>query len=739
MRALVSFSLGFAAATALGAYGWTDWKGQCFLIAVLMAGGLPGERSDWWKRLLLILLGLGTGFGCFLRYEQTTLAPIRELHGSVHRAQLRVSDFPEETEQGFSLDAALNWEGRPYPLRLYLPEAPDVQPGDIIQGDFRFSVILAGNLRGNTYWQGRGIFLRAYEADTLTYVSGTPSRRDIPAFLRQKIKTVLRKTFPEDTEAFARALLLGDTSGLSYETDTSFKVSGIRHVAAVSGLHVSILFALVSILAFRNRWLMALLGFPLLFLFAAVAGFSASVSRACLMSGLMLLALLLNRQYDGPSALSFAVLVILLLHPMTVTSISFQLSAASVAGIYLFCTPICNWLTALFGTLHRRPVKAFLVRWLCTSVSTSLSAMIMTTPLCAWYFGTVSLIGPLTNLLTLWVISGILYGILGVCLCFLIFPAGAGILAWLVSWPIRYVLAAAKLLSQVPMAAVYTQNTYIVAWLVFVYCLLLYFSITSNKRPGLLACCALLGLCLAQLLGMGEPMLHSVSFTMLDVGQGQCLLFQTEGKTYMIDCGGDSSTKTADLAAQTLLSQGITKLDGLILTHLDEDHAGGVQPLLTQIETELLIQPNVHSNLEDTADCTWICASKPLEITLEQGRILVYPATFPGNSNEISLCILLDTKNCDILVTGDRNGFGERSLLRNYPIPDVDVLVAGHHGSQNSTCEELLNTVRPELVCISAGEGNIYGHPSPELLQRLQTFGCTVYRTDQHGTITIRR
>jgi len=100
---------------------------------------------------------------------------------------------------------------------------------------------------------------------------------------------------------------------------------------------------------------------------------------------------------------------------------------------------------------------------------------------------------------------------------------------------------------------------------------------------------------------------------------------------------------------------------------------------------------------------------------------------------------LFDTEKCDILITGDRDGFGERSLLRNVDIPKVDVLVAGHHGAKNSTCQELLEAVRPEIVCISVGEGNPYGHPAPELLERLAEFGCAVYRTDQNGTITIRR
>jgi competence protein ComEC len=78
-------------------------------------------------------------------------------------------------------------------------------------------------------------------------------------------------------------------------------------------------------------------------------------------------------------------------------------------------------------------------------------------------------------------------------------------------------------------------------------------------------------------------------------------------------------------------------------------------------------------------------------------------------------------------------------LLRHTDLPDVDVLIAGHHGSRHSTSEELLREVTPETVIISVGEGNPYGHPAPELLQRLQDFGCIVYRTDQNGTITYRR
>ena len=100
---------------------------------------------------------------------------------------------------------------------------------------------------------------------------------------------------------------------------------------------------------------------------------------------------------------------------------------------------------------------------------------------------------------------------------------------------------------------------------------------------------------------------------------------------------------------------------------------------------------------------------------------------------------MFDTENCDILITGDRSDFGERMLLRNAQLPDVDVLVAGHHGAADAASEELLRAVTPETVLISVKENNYYGHPSDILLQRLDAFGCGVFRADNHGTIMIRR
>ena len=737
MRILMWFTIGFAAACGLCGYGLPDAWVLPLLISMAVAAiaaGLVGRNGKVLPRAAVVLLGCAAGLCWFLGFQKYYLSPTAVLDGVESTAVLTASDYGYATDYGTGFDAAMTIEGRSYQVRAYLDEEKDICPGDTVTGTFRFRLTTSEGQEGATYHPGKGIFLLAYQENAAEIVSAAErSPQYYPAILADRITAILDSLFPEDTGAFAKALLLGDSSGLDYETDTALKLSGIRHVVAVSGLHVSILFALLGTVTFRRRYLMALTGFPVLFLFAAVAGFTPSVTRACIMSGLMLLAQLLNKEYDGASALSFACLVMLAVNPLVITSVSFQLSAASVAGILLFQPGIHSWMQGQF-----RDHKVWYARWISGSVSVTISAMITTTPLCAWHFGTVSLIGVVTNLLTLWVISFIFYGIMAVCCISLVWNAGAAMLAQVISWPIRYVLRMAGFLGGLPLAAVYTRSVYITLWLVLCYVLAAVFLLSRKRRPGVLGCCICLGLCIALLASWAEPLTDSCRMTVLDVGQGQSILLQSEGRTYLIDCGGDSDTETADIVAETLLSQGIDRLDGIILTHFDRDHAGAVENLLTRVPADLLLMPDIEGAKVIEGQTNAVYLDRDLELSFGASKLTVFGPIFSGSSNENSLCVLFEGENCVILVTGDRSAFGERMLMRKTALPQVDVLVAGHHGSADSTSAELLAQVRPETVVISVGE-NIYGHPAQSLLDRLAEFGCQVYRTDQNGTILFRR
>lgn len=743
MRKLMLLTLGFGAACVCCAYlmplsaalpAAAVSLGFAFVIL------LTGRKFRVLRMCSLLFLGTSMGLSWYAGYHQLYLFSAAALDGTTCQAEMRTSDYSYKTDYGSAVDAVMILDDRAYQVRVYLDGEEELLPGTVLNGTFRFRMTTADSAQGETYHSGKGIFLLAYQREEVTSMQMPPETlRERAACLRREIENILERSFPKDTLPFVKALLLGNTEDLDYPTDTALKISGIRHVVAVSGLHVSILFALLSTLTLRRRFLRFFAGIPVLVLFAAVAGFTPSVSRACLMSGLMLLGNLLDREYDGITSLSFAALVMMLLNPLVVTSVSFQLSVASVAGIFLFEPMIRSWLKAKFTMPKERNWKSRLIRWFVSSVSVSLSAMTLTTPLCAWYFGMVSLVGVVTNLLTLWIISTIFIGIIVVCLLSVLWQGAAAIAAWVISWPVRYVLGTAFLLSKLPLAAVYTRSIYVVFWILLVYVLLVLFLLSRNRKPLMLLYCMTIGLCTALLASWLEPMTADTMIQVLDVGQGQCILLQSEGAVFLVDCGGDTDVKSADIAAAAMLSQGITKLDGLILTHLDADHAGGAEKLLTRMDTDLLILPPDSGDFAPNANAERLIVTEECNLQWRDTQITVFPPDFPGNGNENSLCILFDTEKCDILITGDRSGFGERMLLRLHDIPDVDVLVAGHHGAKNSTCEELLRAVAPEIVCISAGRDNSYGHPAPELLQRLQDYGCTVYRTDQNGTITIRR
>ncbi len=740
------FTLGFGAACALCSYLWLTqglWMPALMLIAAFASFGILSRHVKWLRCIAAICLGCAAGLLWFQLYASNYLSLAADLDGKIADTTAYCTDYSYETDYGTAVEGVLRLQGKPVRAKFYVSGKIDMEPGDVLRGAFEFRVTTPDGSDEPTAHQGKGIFLLAYqEEDAELLKLAEPPKWAFAARLKRSLQNMLETHLPEDAAPFAKALLLGDRTSIDYETNTAFKLSGISHVIAVSGLHVTILFTLINILCFKRRWLVAILGIPTLVLFAAVAGFSPSITRACIMQCLMITAMLVGKDYDGPTELSFSGLVMLVANPLVITSVSFQLSVGCMIGIFLFSRKITDYLTAKLITKKRNRLKR-MKRWFSGSVAVTLSAMVTTTPLVALYFGAVSLVGVLTNLLTLWVISFIFYCLMLVCLLGVLWPIAASFTGALIAWPIRYVLFVSKMLAAIPLSAVYTASIYIVIWLAFCYVLLGLFLFSKQKKPMVLFCCAVIGLCLALGASWLEPLTDNCRMTVLDVGQGQCILLQSEGKTYLVDCGGSDEEEAADTAAERLLSQGVFRLDGVILTHFDADHSGGMEYLLARIPVDTLFVPactdenNVLGRLAPLAGQVMELKDSII-LTYGDTELLIFGPIVPDSGNESSLAILFRHENCDILITGDRSAFGERMLLKTADIPQVDVLVAGHHGSKHSTSEELLAATMPKIAVISVGE-NHYGHPTQDVLDRLDSIGCVVYRTDIHGNIVLRR
>ena len=474
MRILMWFTIGFAAACALNAYlGIGIWI--CLFTALLVTFLLMLKKPTA-NISAIILIGVTVGMLWTAGYNHFYLDSARNHDGKKIVTSAMVSDYSYETDYGVAAEAKTTLEGKAFRVKLYYPVNTALKPGDVIKGEIRFRLTTNDSKQGATHHQGDGIFLLAYVDEKATVQKADKTDwRFFGAYLRKEISQLLADAFPEDTLAFATALLLGDTSLLDYETDTDFKLSGIRHVIAISGLHVSILMSVVYVFSGRRRYLSALIGLPVLFVFAAVVGFTPSVVRACIMQGLMLLALFFNKEYDSPTSLAFAVLTMLCINPMQIVSASFQLSCGCLVGIFLFYEKIDQYLLKVLKVPKGKGFKANLIRWFTGSVSITLCTMITTTPLSAAYFGTVSIVGVVTNLLTLWVIAFVFCAIALACIMALIWLPLAKLIAWVASVPIRYVMLVAKLLAGLPFSAVYTCSIYIVVWLVMCYLLLTVF------------------------------------------------------------------------------------------------------------------------------------------------------------------------------------------------------------------------------------------------------------------------
>lgn len=728
MRRLFWFTVGFALSCGLILSLLWDYGAVCLIASIVLCVpfAVLSGRGRWARYPAMVLLGIAVGSGMLLCRQRMVYRPLLCVDGVEMQCALTAQADSVPGRYGHSVKALLSLENHTYPVRVYLSREQTARAGDSLEGTFLLRATVPGGSKAESLESGRGILAVASPKGTVTIIPGSDAGlRFLPQRLTRAAQQALDRSFPEDAAAFAKSLFLGDTTDLSYEADTALRISGIRHIVAVSGLHVALLFGILWFLCGKRPLPAFLVGIPVLFLFGSMAGLTPSVTRACLMAGLLVLARLTRRCYDPLTAWAFAVLWLLLGNPFCIAAAGFQLSALCVLGILLFQRPMARRLQDLFRKIPKGAVLA-------DSLAVSLSATVLSLPVSVFYFGMASLIAPLTNLLVLWVLPFVFCGILTVCILGPLLPGLAAGVGWLTAWPIRLILAIAGALSRVPMAAVYTCSPYTVPWLILVYGLAILWLALGRRRGWIFVCTGVASLAVVTALWGYGPRQDVCRLTVLDVGEGQSLLLQSGAQSALIDCGGYSDTVSADRAWQMLRSQNIYRLDLLLFTHFDRDHFGGTANFLTQIPAEKTMLPGPSELLPLGQVVTQDCA-----VPFGEGSLHFFPYTGGNQNQENSMAILFETENCAILITGDLDVAGERRLVRAHDL-SADILVVGHHGSKYATCAELLEAVQPELALISVGENN-YGHPTQEVLDRLEAAGCTVRRTDTEGTIIIRR
>lgn len=766
MRILATFAFSFAAAVFGAVYGELDPLllplGGALALAAVLTGLLVREKGHARTRAVLILSGLSVGLLWTALYMSVFFQPARDLDGRTVRLSAVVADWPQAGEYGgYTVVVQAETEGwAKVSAILYTDEqGADLRPGDRI-GTVAHCTLGDRTFSGEkiTYYTAKGIFLRARAYGRLEILRG---EKTVPqywaAYGSKALKEGIDTAFPEEASGFVRALVTGNRDNLTDQFTTSLQRTGLSHTVAVSGMHLAFLSSLLTYLLGQGRRSTAFFTILWVILFCGIAGNTPSVLRAAVMVLMLQFAPLLNRERDGPTALSLALLVLLWVNPFSAAHIGLQLSFTSVAGILLVSDRVQDWLMKVFRLDGWKKPKSRVVRYLragpyfvVSTLSATLGASVLTMSLVALHFNMISLISPLSNLMTLWAIGTLFLGGLGVGALALVLPGAAAVLAIPFTGLVRYLQWVIDLLSRPALAALPLESVYYRAWLVLVYALILVSVRMKGKRPVWMPLAAGgVGLALAMVLTRQSFYLGDMGVTVLDTGQGQSVLLRSGHYLTLVDCGGDSMDNPGDIAANYLQAVGRSGLDLLVVSHYHADHANGIPQLLRRIDVGEIVLPDVEEDSPLRAEIIAAAVERGVPVRFVQetawfrpsraDMIAVFPPMLAGkNVNELGLTVLASHKALDVLITGDMEEEGERRLTETVPLPDVEVLVAGHHGSNTSNTPELLEAVRPELALISVGRNNKYGHPDWDTLVRLNNIGAEIYRTDLYGTVEVK-
>ena len=648
------------------------------------------------------------------------------------------------------------------------------------------------------------------------------SLRGFTRGIKEKLSEVYKNALPEKECGIVTAMLLGDKTLASIDIKNLYKQSGIGHLLAISGLHISILgmavyklvkwfialicnilvyiykdkaatlnyLDILSVLAGTSRIMPVLSAVVFILFYGNMTGMGISTARAVSMMLIMLLAPLAYRSYDMLSALGVSAVIILFQKPFAVFSCSFLLSYSAVLGaalvypvlkkkytgnqdssngynmrrryMYRFKellksrdkkTSLLMFLRYLFYFLIEKTLDLFL---------TSLSIQIVTLPVVLYFYYEFPLYSVFINIVIIPFMP------------LVVITAAAGGAAGLWFMPLaEFLLGSTKFLldiyenicrlaAKLPCNILITGKPGIWQIVVYIVIVLLVLYIASNIDNCSLVLPSAMYI-VAFCIIIYTRRYNGVNVTFLDTGQGDAIFIQdNKGTTYLADGGSSSIEKTGTYRIIPFLKyNGIKKIDYIIITHPDEDHISGIREILEQsrdgIKAETLLVPDPAATCKDPAyygiiktavengvDTAYIGAGDIISNNAGFSIKCLHPQ--PGfnadSANAYSTVLSVIYGNTSFLLTGDIEGNGETALLNKLytdkTLPGCyNVLKVAHHGSKNSSPEEFLKRVSPDISVISCGKNNIYHHPHKELVQRLRDCGSKWLPTSETGAVTM--
>ncbi len=615
-----------------------------------------------------------------------------------------------------------------------------------------------GQFDTRTYYLGKNV-QAGMQADTVEEMAaGNCELQNRILLWKLHLAEVLAQICETEDSGIFQAILLGMSRQVDAEQKELFQAAGIAHLLSVSGLHISCLAMMVyqSIRRSSGSFLVGFAGGSVfLFLYGILVGNSASAIRAMVMFGVQMLAACYGRKYDLLSGAGLAAMGILGLYPLQILQSGFWMTFLAVIGIGVV-HPV---LTGFIGSKNK---------WM-NGLLFSLSIQLGTLPVVLYSSFTYPVYGILLNLVVIplaayLLCSGAMGALTGlVSLHTGMFFIGMGhFILWLYD-------RLSKLALTLPGARFVTGQPkrwqcFLYYGILAVFLYMMHWIKKEQDEAGLqseaerrrdrqqkvLRLSSLVVMVLGLYCIPGGYRDGALHLTMLDVGQGECLCLQLpDGETVVIDGG---STDVSDVATYRilpfLLSQGISKIDLLVLTHPDADHINGMEPLL--LDGRIMVGELYLSHVSEKEKWQEIMAlAEALQIPVHYAaageQVTFGEVTFTclhpeegsiaSDPNDNSIVLQMAYRNLQALFTGDLPTEAEDFLEQLGPI---SLFKVAHHGSKYASSEALLEICQPQLAIISCGAGNRYGHPHKEVLDRLEAIDCPYYVTAGHGALLLK-
>ena len=780
---LLLLAVAFVAGVFFGAETQLHGAGLLMLACSASAGAvlLKVRGRPYLPAILIVAALVGAARG--VAFDPDGAAPLSEYHsiedisvagwvaddpepaGRAVRFRFRVEEVSGSIEGGDVLVTMASADVR-YGDRLLLSGVLEEPPAF---EDFDYAAFLAR--------RGIGSVMSFPEGQMLDGKGGSPLSRVLTG-LRLRLAESTERVVPEPQAAFGQAVLLGIRDHLPPRLVDDFRATGASHLLAISGLHVGILLGLSLTvsqwLLGRRRNLYLLAPLLLLWLYAAVAGMSPSVTRAAIMASVYVAAMALGRPRAILPSLGLAAAAMVAFDPKALWSVSFQLSFAAMAGIAVLAEPMGRLLSKAMGAPADGADESSLRRSLTTAAAMGAAATLATWPLVAFYFERVSFIGLPVTMLALpalpvvllahaatgalglvatwlaapfgwaaWASGSYVTGLVGLAARLPVADAEVGRMAPVLLWGYYALLAGAALgqrrlgsLSRLTAAAIPRLG---------------WGRLTAGQAPLWLVAPVVAAAALAWLavLSLPDGRLH---VTFADVGQGDAAFIVTPGGAQIMMDGGADPDEAVRVASSKMPFWDRT-IDLVILTHPHHDHVAGLTEVLRRYRVLHVLERRLEYDGAAYRDWREAVAAEGATVTqaaagqtisFSDGTVLEVvnpPERLVGAAladvNNSSVAVRLAYGSVSFMLTGDMYVDAEARLLSSGLRVDSDVLKVAHHGSRTSSSEEFLSRVSPVAAVVSVGEGNRYGHPNPDVMLALQSLvpAGQVFLTSEHGSV----